>query len=265
MKKPTNKEKRVFAQRLEEIMKKRGKNQKDLSADVGVSPQTISYYVNDERLPDAEILCKIAQNLNVSADYLIGASNAPTPDIDLQAIHSKTGLSDKVISSLMYEMRILYGFTNRSTPSDAIETVEQYKSYIELKERSDKEKYAYAEKLGIIERFEDDGTSLPLFFLEHASPTCNVINALFDADDDSSLSIMEALHDLFRYKPTTGVYEIAEFVDKVDPETGQYVDWRIPGELNDGFLYSSDIFALKLLKLQQAFTLWANKHGGGKQ
>ena len=62
--------KRIKAQR-EEI----GMSQKGLAEKVGISPSAINQFEKGEKKPSSEVLARIARQLGVSTDYLLGASN----------------------------------------------------------------------------------------------------------------------------------------------------------------------------------------------
>ena len=71
-----------------------------LASIVGVTRQSIGYYQNGDRTPDAVTLGKIAQGLGVSADYLLGNTNTATLNEDAQAASKLTGLSGEAIETL---------------------------------------------------------------------------------------------------------------------------------------------------------------------
>ena len=48
--------------------------QKELSVQLGLTPKMISFYENNERVPPADILVKIAAIFQVSTDFLLGLS-----------------------------------------------------------------------------------------------------------------------------------------------------------------------------------------------
>jgi len=62
----------TFADRLKYIMSLRGYSGQKLANRVFVSHSTISGYRNGTRMPDTNILCRIAQELQVSTDFLLG-------------------------------------------------------------------------------------------------------------------------------------------------------------------------------------------------
>lgn len=79
----------------------RGKKSQDVfAAELGISRGALSFYENGDRTPDAEIIYKICECGNVSADYLLGFTNNPTTNPDLKATCEYTGLSEKSIDIL---------------------------------------------------------------------------------------------------------------------------------------------------------------------
>jgi transcriptional regulator with XRE-family HTH domain len=50
----------------------KGIKQKDLAKYLGVTDNTISYFCSGSRVPNAEQIIKIAEYLEVSADYILG-------------------------------------------------------------------------------------------------------------------------------------------------------------------------------------------------
>lgn len=64
-----------FAQRLKEIRTERGLRQKDVAAAIGVTLQAICNYEAGTRDPSLDILCKLCDFFEVSADYLLGRAD----------------------------------------------------------------------------------------------------------------------------------------------------------------------------------------------
>lgn len=93
--------KKVIGQRINSALAAANKKQKELAAALGVTDNTISYFVSGKRTPNTEQIIKIAEFLNVSADYLLGLSDVQSTDIDTQAICKKIGCSEEVVSSLI--------------------------------------------------------------------------------------------------------------------------------------------------------------------
>lgn len=88
----------VFKIRLREL--RGNKNQTDVAKEIGISRSALSYYESGERTPDINVLYSIAKYYNVTADYLLGLSDIPKPDIEDASIEAKTGLNKKAITQL---------------------------------------------------------------------------------------------------------------------------------------------------------------------
>ena len=91
----------VFPQRLAECMRATGTNQTQLASLLGVKHQTVGNYRSGISSPDWKKLAKIAQYFNVSADYLIGLSDVPTPSTDKRAVCDFLGITDKAVDMLL--------------------------------------------------------------------------------------------------------------------------------------------------------------------
>lgn len=89
-----------FRKKLSELRKETGMTQIDFAKFVGVSSSSIGLYETGERIPDAEILCRIAQKCNVSADYLLGLQKEPVLNEDVKAVCAYTGLSKDSVKVL---------------------------------------------------------------------------------------------------------------------------------------------------------------------
>lgn len=78
--------KETFANKLRELRVIEKLSQTELAEKLGVSRGSISFYENGERTADIDFIYKAAQFFNVSADYLIGRTNASTQNEDIRAI-----------------------------------------------------------------------------------------------------------------------------------------------------------------------------------
>lgn len=85
----------VFAQRLRTLMEKRHFTQDTLAEKAGCSRQAISQYMDGSSAPNVDKLLSIAKFFNVSTDYLLGLSDTPTSDKDLQFVCDYLGLTEK--------------------------------------------------------------------------------------------------------------------------------------------------------------------------
>ncbi len=92
--------KEVFGKRLKELRKANGYTIEQFAEAVGIAKSTVGYYENDNRMPDIEVLAKIADVLNVPADYLIGRTNTTALKGKMKAVCELTGLSDSAADYL---------------------------------------------------------------------------------------------------------------------------------------------------------------------
>ena len=63
--------------RLKELREQRGISQTELANFLGVVRSTICQYEKGNRMPDSNILGKLADYFNVSVDYLLGRDTVP--------------------------------------------------------------------------------------------------------------------------------------------------------------------------------------------
>lgn len=77
-----------------------GETQTKMGERLGLTRNTIAQYYNGKRVPDAPTLCKICDACNVSADWLLGLSEVPMPDADIQAVSKYTGLKPEALNGL---------------------------------------------------------------------------------------------------------------------------------------------------------------------
>ena len=97
-------EKAPFPTNLRGLMKERNVTQKMLAKAIEMRPQTVSLYTTGQSAPDINCLNKIANYFNVSTDYLLGRTEAPTIDATPRAVCDYTGLSQDVVDRLHQEL-----------------------------------------------------------------------------------------------------------------------------------------------------------------
>lgn len=64
--------KAIFSERLKEMLELREKSQAQFAKELDTTPQAISSYVKGKTTPDYDMLCRIANRLSVSVDFLLG-------------------------------------------------------------------------------------------------------------------------------------------------------------------------------------------------
>jgi transcriptional regulator with XRE-family HTH domain len=67
--------KNIFCERILELRKLNNLSQQQLADIVGVSYHAISKIENKQRAASIEVVYAIAENLNISSDYLLGLSD----------------------------------------------------------------------------------------------------------------------------------------------------------------------------------------------
>lgn len=72
----------------------------DFAKKIGLSRQTVGFYLNGDRIPDSETLIQICQSCHVSADWLLGLSEEKTMDSSAQSASLYTGLSGGAVEFL---------------------------------------------------------------------------------------------------------------------------------------------------------------------
>ena len=93
----------VFSNRLTKVREERGIKRQQAADDIGITRASLEYYEKGKRKPDTEILMKLCDYYKVSADYLLGISNAQitaTDDEKLKTVCDYTGLSEKSVKGL---------------------------------------------------------------------------------------------------------------------------------------------------------------------
>ena len=88
----------IFTERFRELQGNRSNT--EFADFLGLSRQTVGFYCNGERVPDAIILCDIADRCGVSADWLLGRTDVKTVNPDTISVCSYTGLSEKAVNAL---------------------------------------------------------------------------------------------------------------------------------------------------------------------
>lgn len=92
--------KRCFKERFSELRAKSGLSQNKLGKALSLSPATIGYYENGSRLPDIETAARIARYFDVSADYLLGLSDAKSVEQDMKTACETTGLTETAVLNI---------------------------------------------------------------------------------------------------------------------------------------------------------------------
>lgn len=94
----------MFGKRLASLRKQKGLTQYELADALGFSRGQIANYEQGSREPDFETLQKIARFFQVSTDYLLGLTDAPTPYYLEQ--HHEVHVAGEIISLTTEEFSV---------------------------------------------------------------------------------------------------------------------------------------------------------------
>lgn len=123
--------KKIFSERLLKLRENNHYKRQKVADDIGISRASLEYYEKGQRLPDIEILAKIADYYNVSADYLLGRSEAKVLNADIQSIAERTGLSDTALERLSGSFSQKYNdMLNDETMQEVIKEVDGFEENI---------------------------------------------------------------------------------------------------------------------------------------
>lgn len=98
---------KTVGQRINEQLAIQEKKQKDLAQYLGVRDNIISYFCSGTRIPNTEQIKKIAEFLNVSADYLLGLLKTSSTDKDIKGINKYMGLDYEVIDNISHNPEVI--------------------------------------------------------------------------------------------------------------------------------------------------------------
>ena len=95
----------TLGERLVHYRKKKAITQKELAEAMGITPTRLNYWEKDKRQPDVEMVRKLAEALDVSADILVGFRE----DTEIEKSPAPKGTEDREqgINALDIELRSL--------------------------------------------------------------------------------------------------------------------------------------------------------------
>lgn len=98
---------KLIGTRINTLLARNDKKQKDLAQYLGVKDNTISYFISGTRMPNTEQIKKISTFFNCSSDYLLGLSDTPIKDKDTAFIRNYTGLDEDTIQDFHKAKKII--------------------------------------------------------------------------------------------------------------------------------------------------------------
>lgn len=101
-------DRKIFSKRLKELREENNMSCAALATRIGVTGASLGYCERGERVPDIETTQKICCVLGVTSDYLIGLSDVPTYDYDIEIcvnmLHSEREKTADFIEKYAKEM-----------------------------------------------------------------------------------------------------------------------------------------------------------------
>lgn len=68
-----------FPEKIKQLRKEKGLTQNDLAKQLGISRSSVAGYETSVSMPDIDRIVELAKFFNISADYLLGKTDNPTP------------------------------------------------------------------------------------------------------------------------------------------------------------------------------------------
>lgn len=148
----------ITGKRIAELRKNKGLTQENLASVFHIDTSLIGHYERGRKIP-ADMLYKIAQYFETSADYLLGITNCITTKTDYRVICNITGIDD-VSAEILEEINFVYQgqylipiinflIKQEELPPDEALFEEKYRQ-IEDSKMTDKEKEKYIRKVDSI-------------------------------------------------------------------------------------------------------------------
>ncbi len=113
----------VLGYRIKTMLQEQNKSQLDLCREIDMRPTTLnSIITGDRENPRIETIVSIARGLNTSLDYLLGITDEPSTNINLQSVSKKYGLTSKSLNNIKETTRDIEGnqFSEHLQRSQAI-------------------------------------------------------------------------------------------------------------------------------------------------
>jgi transcriptional regulator with XRE-family HTH domain len=107
-----------FKERFQLLRKESKKTQAAIADELGMTPQTLSYYANG-REPNYDTLIKIADYFNVSLDYLLGRSDNKYPPDKVRS----TSMENELLSYIQNELNSIFIKYNKLKVRDSLDLI----------------------------------------------------------------------------------------------------------------------------------------------
>ena len=116
----------IIAVRIRKLMEERHTTQQELAENTGCSRQAIAQYADGSNAPNIDKLVSIAKYFDVSLDYMVGLSDVPTADKDVQFVCEYTGFTQEAIKELQSEKEFIKRSEKKEICSEYFEIINNY-------------------------------------------------------------------------------------------------------------------------------------------
>lgn len=93
----------IVGSRIKSLLEQRGMTRIELQKATSIQQTTISAFCKGSRIPNAVHIIKIANAFNVSSDYILGLSNIPQQNIDVEELRGRLSRIIDGIDKVMKE------------------------------------------------------------------------------------------------------------------------------------------------------------------
>lgn len=147
----------LFPERLTKLREKECMSRQQLADILGVSRASLEYYEKGKRTPDIEVLYKLSEHFNVTADYLIGRTDKCGESTDENAVCEYTGLSENAIKALhILKIESVHGYIESNIEIKELSELIK-KKLIEDEEMINSTKRDDKELLDLLSKLIEDG------------------------------------------------------------------------------------------------------------
>lgn len=237
----------LFGERLRKLRVKSGFSQQALSSELGISKAAMCYYENGQRVPDIDVLVRIADYFNVSADYLIGRSDVASidPSQKMQVACKVTGLSEKAVKNLQ-------NIQESGLRSDLLIENERLKdiiNYLDELERLAINKMYWEQVVDPLVNSDEFFDNLSLNDECLGKPKCKRFNEQYS---DDKFDCQTCGRDVFRETDSEFIYNliVRTFDELLEQDLGIYGNTQ--GDCSSCYQDNADLVNFKLTKLCNA-------------
>lgn len=212
---------KAFQTRFEDLMIENGTTLRDIANDTGISRAALNNYANDKAEIGINNVVKLAKYFNVSADYLLGLSDAKTNDKDLQDVCDFTGLSIEAVEMLHKSLTL-------SLPVGTFTTVD----------------YSFNERLPIIDKF------ITCIDIDMAIQYIKEMEKILPEEISERKKLLEQINGIKTVIDYDKVEEEAMNIYDKFGDTADFFDYRIVKTFEKVFstFYSNDYKELKRVR-----------------